>query len=790
MGSKSYYNIFRKKRIYDLISKTIITLLSLIGIIMLFFIILFISLKSSPALRAVGFWNFITNKLWIIDNGSNFYQFGALAFIVGTLLLMMISMLMAVPLAIFSSIFIVEFLSTRIQRVVIFILELLSGIPPVVFALFGLNTIGQIFKSAGANSPNNLMTAAVILAFMALPTILALTCNALKAVPDSYRFASYGMGVSRVSTSFKVVKKSANAKIVGAIIFGVCRVVGEVTAMTLLTGLTAKVPNFNNGFLEFIFSSISTLTTQIGLELPEHVQEIHASALFALGLILLILVSILNIIILMTYKISNSRKKGSKLFTNIRKIFHFKGNSKKYFWNNLKYRIFKKKLTKKLNENQVIVLLDQAYKYNYWNKFIDCIRMILMITFTIISITFTLWIIGDIIFKGLTAMSFINNIGSSNLQGVYEIGPLIVSTILLVLSSIVFAIPIGIATAIYLNEYAHKESRLAGLIRFSVDALVATPSIVFAMFGYIVFVVGLGIGHSFISAGLMFGIMVLPIIIRAVEDSLKNVPDEYRIGSYAIGASKIRTIFTIILPNAKTGIVAGIILAISKIITETAPVILVLTSSPFMPQGFSDRGTVLTVQIFKFISEPNIVAVLAKQLKVAPVYLATQFAYHLALITISLIFCLNLIVKIMAINFNGSKSKLHYYFLFQFSRFFTNKSQKLIIYNKEIIYLKQKLNQVKNNDDLDLKKKNNKVIQINSKLKNYQKYAQKLKIKLTNSYKKLLKKYKLKLKLASKNQITSLKINDYQLSIKYYHSKIKMLREINHTKKVGVINEK
>lgn len=789
MGSKNYNNIFRKKRIYDLVSKVIITLLSLIGIIMLFFIILFISLKSSPALREVGFWNFITNKLWIIDNASNFYQFGALAFIVGTLLLMMISMLMAVPLAIFSSIFIVEFLSKRIQRVVIFILELLSGIPPVVFALFGLNTIGQIFKSAGANSPNNLMTAAVILAFMALPTILALTCNALKAVPESYRFASYGMGVSKVSTSFKVVKKSANAKIVGATIFGVCRVVGEVTAMTLLTGLTAKIPDLNNGFLGFIFSSISTLTTQIGLELPEHVQEIHASALFALGLILLILVSILNIIILMTYKISNSRKKGAKWFTNIRKIFHSKRN-KKYFWNNLKNKIFKRKSARKLNENQIIVLLDQAYKYNYWNKFIDWIRMSLMIIFTIISITFTLWIIGDIILKGLTAMNFINNISSSQLKDVYEIGPLIISTILLVLSSIVFAIPIGIATAIYLNEYAHKESRLAGLIRFSVDALVATPSIVFAMFGYIVFVVGLGIGHSFISAGLMFGIMILPIIIRAVEDSLKNVPDEYRVGSYAIGASKIRTIFTVILPNAKTGIVAGVILAISKIITETAPVILVLTSSQFMPQGFTDRGTVLTVQIFKFISEPSIVADLARQLKVTPVYLATQFAYHLALITMSLIFCLNLIVKIMGINFNGSKSKLHYYLLFQFSRFFTNKSQKLIIYNKEIIYLKQKLNQVKNNDDLDLEKKNNKVIQINSKLKNYQKYSQKLKIELINSYQELIKKYQLKLKTVSKKPIKILKTNDYQLWIKYYHSKIKMLRESNHTKKVGVINGK
>ncbi len=147
-----------------------------------------------------------------------------------------------------------------------------------------------------------------------------------------------------------------------------------------------------------------------------------------------------------------------------------------------------------------------------------------MILACLLTFSFSAWIILNIIINGFETISYLAQFDSNAFISYYELPPLIISTFMLIFAGTFLSIPIGIITAIYLSEYARKNSRLVALIQFSTYALVVTPSIVFAIFGYVVLVVGLGLGHNFWSAGLMFFIMTLPIIIRVVEHALHYVP--------------------------------------------------------------------------------------------------------------------------------------------------------------------------------------------------------------------------------------------------------------------------
>lgn len=625
--------IFKHKYYLDLFNKILIFCAALAAIIISFFIIVFISYQSIPVFRKYGFWNFIFSKAWLADT----LQFGAMSFVISTLLVVFLAMLIAIPLAIFTSVLISEFLGKKIKRIVIFLVELLAGVPPVIFGIFGLEVIGSFYKQIGASSPANMLTAATILALMALPTIIALICNALNSVPSSYRFASLAMGVSRTSSAFKVVKKAVRTKIIGAITFGICRVICEVTAMIMVSGLVYQIPTFQNGFLGFIFSGITSLAAVIGIELAESASTIHTSALFALGLVLIIFVSILNIVILATYKVANNQIQGVS-YTKKLKIYFITKVLRRNMTVLEDHQISNQRLLSYYDESKILKF------HRQFNKLKDVIWILLMFLSTIITLSMVIWIIGDVIIKGIQSTVFLTPYREV-LQGSYDLTPLFVSTLLLIVCSLVVSIPLGILGGIYLNEYANKTSKIANLIRFSVDALVATPSVVFGMFGYIVFVNILGIGHNFISAGLMFGVLTLPIIIKTTEDALNGVAQEYRDSSLALGVTKIGTIFKIILPNCKKGIVTGIVFAISKVISESMPALLTLSSSPFMPQSLLDPGTTLTVKIYQLINEPDIVAGPAHLIKISAYQLAKIIAYEIAAITILLIIVLNLLVK-------------------------------------------------------------------------------------------------------------------------------------------------
>lgn len=151
--------------------------------------------------------------------------------------------------------------------------------------------------------------------------------------------------------------------------------------------------------------------------------------------------------------------------------------------------------------------------------------------------------------------------------------PALLNTLFMAVIALVLALPIGIGAAIYLVEYAKKGSRFVGLVRLTAETLTGIPSIIYGLFGSIFFVKFCNMGLSLLSGSLTLAIMVLPVILRTTEESLKMVPDSYREGSFGLGAGKLRTISQVVLPSAIPGIVSGVILSIGRIVGESAALI-------------------------------------------------------------------------------------------------------------------------------------------------------------------------------------------------------------------------
>ncbi|OIP40438.1 phosphate ABC transporter, permease protein PstA [Candidatus Desantisbacteria bacterium CG2_30_40_21] len=175
--------------------------------------------------------------------------------------------------------------------------------------------------------------------------------------------------------------------------------------------------------------------------------------------------------------------------------------------------------------------------------------------------------------------------------------PCIVGTIVLSLVAIIIATPLGVGTSIYLSEYT-RESKLTSIIRFGTDCLAGIPSIIFGLFGFVLFVVYLGLGWSILSGGLTIAFMILPTIIRTSEEAIKSVPDYYREVSLSLGGTKWQTIVKVVLPSALPGIVTGIILGVARSIEETAIVIFTAGSVLRIPTSLFDSCRTMSVHFY------------------------------------------------------------------------------------------------------------------------------------------------------------------------------------------------
>lgn len=233
---------------------------------------------------------------------------------------------------------------------------------------------------------------------------------------------------------------------------------------------------------------------------------------------------------------------------------------------------------------------------------------LLMLIYASISVTvlILLFIIGIVTVKGISQVNleFLTT-KPSVLYDTNGILPNIINTVYLIVITLAIATPIGIGSAIYLNEYA-KQGKLVTLIIFATETLAGIPSIIYGLFGFVFFGIAMNFSYSILTGALTLAIMVLPIIIRTTQETLKTVPKSYKEGAFGLGAKKWYIIRTIILPYSISGIITGVILSVGRIIAESAALIFTAGIATNLPNNLFthifDSGGSLTIQLYRFTS--------------------------------------------------------------------------------------------------------------------------------------------------------------------------------------------
>jgi phosphate transport system permease protein len=223
----------------------------------------------------------------------------------------------------------------------------------------------------------------------------------------------------------------------------------------------------------------------------------------------------------------------------------------------------------------------------------------LMAAATILILVALGFIIAFIIIRGLPGLTWEFLTSPDWRVGVW---PMLLTTIYVVIVSLAVALPIGIITAVYLNEYA-KNPRIIRGLRLAIETLAGIPSIIYGLFGLLVFVRYFSLGQSIIAGAFTLSIMILPVVITSTEEALKTVPMSFREGSLALGTTKIQTIRKVVLPSAMPGIITAVILAMGRVVGESAPVLLTVGISKNVPRSIMDSGRTLTIHLYYLTKE-------------------------------------------------------------------------------------------------------------------------------------------------------------------------------------------
>lgn len=263
-----------------------------------------------------------------------------------------------------------------------------------------------------------------------------------------------------------------------------------------------------------------------------------------------------------------------------------------------------------------------------------------LMSLTVVGIL--VWILGFLVIKGIGVLSweFISTGPTDGMTG-GGIFPAIVGTMCLVVGSMVFAFPIGVMSGIYINEYA-ANNWVVKFIRIMTNNLSSIPSIVFGLFGMALFVNTLGFGDSILAGSLTLGLLVLPVVIRTTEEALKAIPDSYRQGSLALGATKLQTIRRVTLPMAMPNVITGLILSVGRVSGETAPILFTVAAYflPKLPDSIFSQVMALPYHLYVLATSGT------------DITKARPLAYGTALVLIIIVLLINILAGVLRNYYN------------------------------------------------------------------------------------------------------------------------------------------
>ena len=578
-------NVLKKTRPVDSdrVCRTVLAAVASLAAVTVVAMIIFIAGQGFDALSEVGIWEFLTGSVWRPYIGS----YGAASLIAGTLMVTAGAMMVACPIGIGAAIYLSEIASPKTRKKVKPIIEVMAGIPSVVYGLLGIMILVPMMHGLFPDqtvSGLSWLTGSVLLGIMALPTVISVSDDALQTVPSSYREASLAIGATKWETIMKVIVPAAASGISAAVILGIGRAIGETMAVMMVTGNTAIFPDpiWN------VFSTLRTITATLALEMPEVVVgSTSYSALFLLALILMIMILAINLSVRAVMNRSARKFSGDEKVGRLTLAIENMDQTKIRMFKDLLLTaavaaavfcgasLFTGTLQSMAAAVGTVVVWkvlatagrrnvdrNQRQKLAYGS--------LSLVTFAIVAVLILVTVY--IAVKAVPALSLdflLDDPSRAGRSG--GIFPAIVGTLELIAGTALIAVPLGVLTGVYLTEYGGN-GRVTRVVTAAVDVLNGTPSVIFGLFGMVVIVVYLGMGYSLIAGCVTLALMTMPVIIRTTQEAVRAVPDDLREASRAIGATKMQTTFRVVIPTAVNGIVTGAILSLARAAGETAPI--------------------------------------------------------------------------------------------------------------------------------------------------------------------------------------------------------------------------
>lgn len=640
-GPASLKQVSHATRMKEAALRNLFLACACVAVLAVVLIFVFTFWKAAPVLTQIGLGEFLSLD-WAPTSG----HYGILALLAGSAIVTVGSLAIGVPLAVGCAVFLTEIAGRKVAGVVGTAVDLLAGVPSVVFGFFGLVVLRPLVAGATGGLGFGALTVWLVLAVMIVPTITTLTMDALRSIPMGIREASFAMGATRWQTIYKVVLPAARMGIVNAVVLGMGRAIGETMAVLMVVGNAPVIP-------AGIASPLSTLTSQIALDMG-YSSGLHRSALFGMGVVLfLISAALVGIVRMVSAEREGAPRRGR------RRVGGATAGAETQAAPQGKAAAAQVSVAKpgtpagaaaaaaaaadpapavaptaaaEGSRARIQRLLASgagkgANKGRVNDVMLGVFRAAGILTSCVLAL-----IIAFVAVNGLPVMSLDFVFGwphGVNAEG--GIFPTIVSTLYVTALAMLICTPVAVLAAVYLAEYA-KQGRLVTFIRYAADTLSSVPSIVMGLFGYAMFVEAMGLGLSMLSAALALALMMLPIVMRTTEEAIRAVPRYIRWGAYGLGATKWQVVSKIVLPSAFPRIATGIVLAIGRAIGETAVVLYTMGQAINLPVTPLDSGRPMTIHLYQLANEGiNMQAAYGTALLLMVMILAFNlFARHLS----------------------------------------------------------------------------------------------------------------------------------------------------------------
>lgn len=512
---------------------------------------------------------------------------GSLAFLWGTLFSSLIGMVIAVPLGLGTAAYLSELAPEWVRKFGVTLVEMLAAVPSVVFGFWGLMVLGPSLNALSVKlfGPDynfggvGLFPAGIILGIMILPYVCAVSFDVCRSVPSTQRQASLALGATRWQTIWNVVLPYARPGILAACFIALGRALGETMAVTMLIGNTPQISLS-------IFSRAATIPSVIANELPNADYGLYRSALVELALFLFIVTLLVNVSA--RWLLSKANRIGPATW-----LSRLRG---RVFGS---INLFSRIGSDSLNAARV-KLTDKIMRWLMGGAFIITVLPLGFVIYYLIS-------------HGVSGLSweFFSELPKPMGETGGGLKNALLGSLLLVGFATLFAVPVGLLAGIYLAEY--KSGRFGQFIRFIAETMGGVPSIVIGIFGYVVVVegsralFGLERPSLFGWAGVFsLAVMMLPIVIRTSEEALRLVPKQIRHASLALGAKNWQTLMRVTLPAALPAILTAIFLSISRVVGETAPLLITAGTSYYMPKSMSDYVPSIPFFIYDYAKDADV----------------------------------------------------------------------------------------------------------------------------------------------------------------------------------------